>query len=251
MEHVCSALEKRGPLPKQAIFIKTIVTTELLKAIADSYGKPCINVLTGFKYFAEKITEWEQDPNGPRFLFGGEESYGYLFGTHCRDKDAVVSCALISEAALQAKLEGRTLIDKLHELYHKYGIYRERLIAIKFDETKAGREKMQQALVSLRKQPPKRIGGVTVVAVEDYLTSTKQWLATGKTEPITLPQSNVLLYWLEDDSKIVIRPSGTEPKVKLYGGAVVREYSDLQEGIARCDAKVEGYLQTLKEAVIS
>ncbi len=240
--HICEALGEK--IPANAAFVKTIVTTELFKAIAEDHGRPCYDVLTGFKYIAEKIRSWEESGQHT-YIFGGEESYGYLLGTHARDKDAVISCALITEAASHAKQQGKTLVDLLNTLYEKYGIYRERLVSIKFPETKEGREQMANALVSLRKTPPKEFAGVKVVAVEDYLTSTKTTFSDERNEEIDLPKSNVLLYWLEDKSKLVVRPSGTEPKVKVYCGVVNHKTND----VAVVDAHAEALIDALREAL--
>ncbi len=217
--HICGAYN--GKLPKKAAFVKTIVTTELLAAIAEDHGRPCANVLTGFKYIAEKIREWDESGEWD-YLFGGEESYGYLLGTHSRDKDAVIACALITEAASHAKRQGKTLVDLLNELYERYGIYRETLVSIKFPETRKGREQMASALSALRSEPPTEFAGVAVDSIEDYSTGVKTW-SDGRTEELVLPKSDVLLYWLADKSKLVVRPSGTEPKVKVYCGVAGKE----------------------------
>src|SRR5262249_14289980 len=157
--------------------------------------------------------------------------YGYLLGTFARDKDAIVCGALISELALQAKLQGQTLVDKLYELYHKYGIYQEKLLSINFGETKEGKEQMAAGMQRVRSSHLKQILNIPVIAIEDYQISTKYFLESGKTEAITLPVSDVLLYWLADGSKVMIRPSGTEPKIKIYCGLVEKEFKSIPEGI--------------------
>lgn len=240
LSHLCQSLSERGKLPEDAAFVKTIVTTELFKAIAEAYGRPCFDVLTGFKYIADLIRQWEEQ-GSYQYLFGGEESYGYLLGTHARDKDAVVSCALFCEAALHAKLQGRTLVDELHALYERFGIYREKLISMKFPESKAGREAMATAMRRLRDETPSEIGGCAVSYIEDYLNSERRYLKSGETQTLSLPQSNVLVYWLADKSKVVIRPSGTEPKVKLYCG-VQRSEGSVEEA----DAIADNYLASLQ-----
>ena len=153
-------------------------------------------------------------------MFGGEESLGYLMGSLVRDKDGVSSSALICEAALQAKKQGKTLVDCLEDLFYTYGVYQESLLSLHFGETKAGKEQMQQAMSRLRKHIPKTIEGLRVICLEDCLSSQKKDLLSRRSSPSLLPISDVLLFWLEDKSKILIRPSGTEPKVKIYCAAV-------------------------------
>jgi len=249
LEHICQALTKQNRMPENSAFIKTIVTTELFQAIAAAYDKPCFNVLTGFKHIAKVMLEWEQN-GGYQYLFGGEESYGYLLGTHARDKDAVISCALICEVALQAKRQGLTLVNKLHELYGKYGVYREKLLSVAFEDSKAGKEQMEKAMATLRQTPPTTINKIEVITQEDYQTSTSLELATKDTTPITLPKSNVLLFWLADGSKVVVRPSGTEPKIKLYCGVKQEVAGTVDDTIASCDKRANGYLDTMKKQLL-
>jgi phosphomannomutase len=247
LEHVCEALTSQKKMPEKAAFIKTIVTTELFKAICNHYKKDCFNVLTGFKYIAELIHEWENDPKGYEYIFGGEESYGYLFGTITRDKDAIISSALICEMALHAKLQGKTLIDLLHDLYHKYGAYIEKLVSVSFEESKAGKDKMSQSMEQLRKNHPEKINEIAVVAVEDYLFSLRTDITTKKTEKITLPKSDVLLFWLKDGSKLIVRPSGTEPKIKLYCGVSEPLSSSLEQTLHNLENKSSELLQSLNK----
>jgi phosphomannomutase len=247
LEHICEALSQQKKLPERAAFIKSIGTTELFKAICEKFQCPCYNVLTGFKYIAEKIHTWEVLPDGFHYIFGGEESYGTLLGSFSRDKDAILASALICEITLQAKLQGKTLIDKLHDLYYKYGIYEEGLLSVNFEETKEGKEQMAKGMKYLRETPFSQIQGVTVIAVEDYLLSTKFYLASGKTEHLALPISDVLLYWLEDGTKLMIRPSGTEPKVKIYVGVVEKTFPSIVEGLQSSRARCETYLQAMKQ----
>jgi len=252
LEHICQALVKKGGIPKNAAFIKTIVTTELFKAIADAYGAACFDVLTGFKYIGEKITQWSNEPaNGYQFIFGGEESYGYLLGTLVRDKDAIISSALICEVALQAKLENKTLVDKLHELYEKYGVYRESLKSVNYPPTKLGMEQMDNAMKKMRSHPPHAILGTQVVSIDDYLTLTKTWLEDQRTEKLLLPKSNVIVFHLSDGTKLVVRPSGTEPKIKIYDGVVAKKFYTLSEGIEHCDVLCDDYIRVLENLLLS
>lgn len=226
--HICSALAARNLLPPNSAFVKTIVTTELFRAIAESFGAECIDVLTGFKYIGEKMTLWETSFEGKQYIFGAEESYGYLFGTHVRDKDAIISSCLIAEVAALAKKQNLTLGDRLHQIYQKYGVYRESIHSISYAEGAAGMGEMKQFMEQLRKSPPHSIGGQNVAKMEDYATG-----ATG------LPKSDVLRFWLEDGSKLVVRPSGTEPKVKIYAECFEKHPSSIDQAINRCDQRLQ------------
>lgn len=246
--HICEALTSKQKMPENAAFVKTIVTSELLKTIAESYGKTCFNVLTGFKYIGQLIRDWKsENPPKYQYLFGGEESYGYLLGTHSRDKDAIIMAGLISEVALHAKLNNKTLIDLLYEVYKKYGIFREKLISLVYPDTKETKDKIKSMMETLRKNPPKSFGKNQVKILEDYQSSKKIDLASGKEEPLTLPKSNVLLFWLEDESKLVIRPSGTEPKIKIYCGVQDLLEKDIPKGIKALDEKMENLTKELKK----
>ena len=255
LEHICKALKDQNRMPAKAAFIKTIVTTELFKAIAESYGKPCFDVLTGFKYIAELIRKWETQQEGYDYIFGGEESYGCLHGTETRDKDAVSTSALICEVALQAKMQNKDLVDLLYDLYTKYGIYKEKLVSVNFEESKTGKELMDKAMAELRQNPPKSICGIDVSIVEDYQTSIRSFMNTKNKEQLTLPMSNVLLFWLKDGSKVVVRPSGTEPKIKLYCGVSKKisksiDVADLEKAIAGTDKYADSLLQEMKSVLL-
>ena len=191
------------------------------------------------------MTLWEKS-HEYEFLFGGEESYGYLVGTHARDKDAVVMSAFIAEMTLYYKKQNKTLIDVLHEIYEKFGVFREKLVSLDYPDTKESKDKMTQMIESLRSEPPKEINGVSVAAIEDYKTSKKLYMDSGKEEDISLPESNVLLFWLADKTKLVVRPSGTEPKIKLYCGVVKKE-SDVEKGVAAADSYIDGLIAAFKK----
>ncbi len=216
--HICEAMKQQNAFPENPAFIKTIVTSELFRKIAESYDCACFDVLTGFKYIGQLITKWEEE-GGPSYIFGGEESYGYLLGTHTRDKDGIAPSSLLCEAALHAKLAGKTLIDRLDEIYEKYGLYREELASLSFPG-KEGAEKMAALMEKMRREPPQSFGGIAVELIEDYKTSERKEIATNQTSPIDLPSSNVLAFTLADQTRLVIRPSGTEPKIKLYVAVV-------------------------------
>ncbi len=227
LEHICKALILQKRLPERAAFIKSIATTELFQAICDAYRVSCINVQTGFKFFAEKIREWEKELNGPQFIFGGEESYGYLLGTLTRDKDAITASALICEVALKAKLEKKTLVDKLQDLYDTHGFYFEKLLSIHFNESREDKARMAQGMANLRNNPPTAICNTPVNVQEE--------------------SSNVLLFWMSDGSKLMVRPSGTEPKIKIYCGVVQKGFQDQQLAEKRADALTHA----LKELLFS
>lgn len=233
LHHICTTLKAKGQFPSNGAFIKTIVTTELFKAIAEDFGGKCIDVLTGFKYIGEQIGIWESTGNAYQFLFGAEESYGYLIGTFVRDKDAISAACLIAEAAAAAKKEGLTLADRLNQIYEKYGVHRESLTNLSFADSKAGMEQMQDLMKRLRKCPPTQIGGVRVASVEDYLHGFG-----------SLPPSDVLRFWLEGGSKLVIRPSGTEPKIKIYG-----EVSG-QGDVATSDARLKQLIDAFQGSAL-
>lgn len=241
LNHLCTSQQ----MPANAAFVKTVVTTELFKAICEDYKKPCEDVLTGFKYVAEKIREWETNPKGPQFLFGAEESYGYLLGTHARDKDAIILSALICEVALHAKLNSQSLLDVLHEIYQKYGYYHEALLSVQFPETREGREQMKKGIEKIQADPPKEILGISVKSVEDYRLLIKKDLLSGKTEKITLPKTEMLVFWLADHTKLVIRPSGTEPKIKIYCGVVHRHFDSIETAQLEGEKHANDLLQAL------
>lgn len=214
-EYICSQRTAKGTLPANPIVVKTIVTTDLIKAIAKEYGLETIEVLTGFKFIGEQIGLLEEKGEENRYVFGFEESYGYLAGTYVRDKDAVVASMLICEMAAYYRTQGISLLQARENLYKKYGLFRHSLQSFTF-EGESGMNKMNELMDSLRKAHPAAIGGLKVVSVSDYLTSVTTDKLTGAQTAITLPKSNVLVFDLEQGAKVVIRPSGTEPKIKSY-----------------------------------
>ena len=206
-------------LPKNPVAVKTIVTTELCKPVCQKYGCRLIDVLTGFKFIGEQIYILEQKGEDNRYIFGFEESYGYLAGSYVRDKDAVVGSMLICETVCYYKSKGLTLLDVLDKLYEEFGCYFNMQQSI-ICEGQSGMEDMSNAMERLRSNPPATIGGVKVLSVKDYKTSLETELASGNQQPIDLPSSNVLAFTLEDKSLVTVRPSGTEPKIKIYISAV-------------------------------
>jgi phosphoglucomutase len=212
--YVLSQWDKYGKIKGKEFIVKTIVTSDLLKDIAESYHVESFDVLTGFKFIAEKIKELEGQK---QFIIGGEESYGYLVGDFVRDKDAVSSCCMIAETAAWAKSQGKTMYDILLEMYLKFGLYVEDLISIT-KKGKSGAEEIVQMMVDFRNNPPQQINHSKVIEIRDYKKSERSFPLESKVEPILLPKSDVLQFFTEDGSKITVRPSGTEPKIKFYFG---------------------------------
>ncbi len=215
LDYILSCRKAQGTLPEKPVVVKTIVTSNLATRIAESYGCELREVLTGFKYIGEQIGLLEEAGCPERYQLGFEESYGYLAGTHARDKDAVVASMLICEMAAYYASKGLSLLEVLNNLYAKHGVYRHEMVNTTFEGAK-GMIAMDELMKALRANPPKEIAGLQVLSVADYLTSTRTELNTGNTTAINLPKSNVLSYELENHAGVIIRPSGTEPKVKGY-----------------------------------
>lgn len=219
LDFVLARRTENGTLPKNPIAVKTIVTTELCRKIAESYGCELIDVLTGFKFIGEQITMLEEKGEENRYIFGFEESYGYLGGTYVRDKDAVIGSMLICEMVAFYKEQGKNLIEVLDGIYKKFGYY---FCAQKSFtcEGESGMKQIKGIMETLRNEPPAEINGSAVVKLDDYDTSVSRDLKNGGEKKITLPRSNVLCFYMEDGCSLIVRPSGTEPKIKLYLGAV-------------------------------
>src|SRR5699024_3540326 len=214
--YLLSQKKAQQRLPHNGVVLKTIVTSELGRAIANDFGLQTVDTLTGFKYIAEKIKEYEMTDQYT-FQFGYEESYGYLIADFVRDKDAVQAALLISEVAAYYKMKGMSLYDGLQELFERYGWYHESLRSLTMTGKK-GAQQIAELFDGFRKHPWKEIAGVAVVEIEDYVTGKRHHLASDTKEIISLPQSDVLKYKLINDQWICIRPSGTEPKIKFYFG---------------------------------
>ena len=214
LEYIITARKENGTLKNNACAIKTIVTTELAAKICEANGVKIINVLTGFKFIGEKIKQFEETGEDS-FLFGYEESYGYLAGTYARDKDAVVASVLIAEMAAYYKTKNMTLFDAMAGLYKKYGYHGESVQNIGFPGID-GIEKMKKIMDGMRENPPAALAGYKIAAFRDYKTSVIKNLATGEISDTGLPKSDVLYFDLENGTKVIIRPSGTEPKIKIY-----------------------------------
>jgi phosphoglucomutase len=213
-DYIITARSEKGLLPPDGVVITSIVSTRMTFEICKRAGVAIYEVLTGFKFIGEKIKELEEAGNSS-FLFAFEESYGYLAGNYSRDKDAVTASMLIAEMAAWYKQKGMTLFEALHALYAKYGWFAERTISIKMDGNDA-HDKMKALMKKLRHEAPRGIGGTAVAAARDYLSGERTEFATGKISPAGQPTSDVLYFELADGCDVIVRPSGTEPKIKLY-----------------------------------
>ena len=250
-DYIFSTRAELGLMPPRPAFVKTIVTTELQNLVAGEYGAAVYDVLTGFKYIAEKIREFEE--TGETFVFGGEESYGYLVTDKIRDKDAISAAFMTVEMALYHRTRGRSLMQRLDEIFNKYGYFEEILVSRAFKGME-GKETMESLMRRLREEKPVQIGNETVRLIRDYKTGT----TTGKNgvgkRDITLPSSNVLQFVLEDDSIVTARPSGTEPKIKFYAscraaaGLDKAEAVDIVRGkLSAIEQSIDGWVQSAQK----
>lgn len=241
--YLASQWSAKGKLEGKEYMVKTIVTTELLWKIADKFGIEHFDVLTGFKYIADLI---KQNQGTKTFIGGGEESYGYLAGEFVRDKDAVMSCALIAETAAWAQEQGKNLFELLLDIYVEFGFYKEKLINL-VKKGKAGADQIQQMMDNYRQKTPEKINGSKIDVVKDYLLGKETNKTTGKEKNIDLPKSNVLQFFLADGSKISIRPSGTEPKIKFYFSVNdnLAHKTDYQTVNQRLDQKIENIISDM------
>lgn len=239
VEYILRSKKEKGTLPANGVVIKTIVTTELAAAIAHSYGMEVMNVLTGFKYIGEKMTEFAET-GSHTYLIGFEESYGYLVGTHARDKDGVVATMLIAEMAAYYKTKGMSLYEALQDIYKKYGYYAEKTVSFTMPG-KDGMEKMAALLKDLRENPPTKAAGMNIVLYTDYMAQTIKDTKGGISPLKGLPKADVLKYNLSDDKTyFIVRPSGTEPKIKLYLGTFA-------DSLEAAEATIEKVLADCKE----
>jgi phosphoglucomutase len=235
-DYILSALKEEGKLPSNGVVIKTIVTTEGAREIANHYGVEIMDVLTGFKYIGEKIRQF-QELGDKKYLFGFEESYGYLAGEFVRDKDAVIASMLIAEMTLYYKEKGKSLYDGLIDLYNKFGFFKEDLISIEL-KGKSGQEQIANCIEALRSTPLNEVDGVAIKTKLDYKLSKEENLIAKTESVIDLPKSNVLKFILENGSSFVVRPSGTEPKMKIYLAVSGSSLEDSEEKIKVFKEKV-------------
>ena len=239
LDYLLFAHQKAGTLPANAAAVKSIVSSELPTVIAEHYGAKMVNVLTGFKFIAEQIKNYEET-NAHTFMFGFEESYGYLVQPFVRDKDAIQAVLLLTEVAAHFKSEGKTLYDGLQALYEKYGYFLEKTISVTVQGLE-GPAKIKALLDGLRKEVPSNFGGIKVSVAQDFAVN-QQVDAEGVVSEIGLPTSNVLKYILEDGSWIAVRPSGTEPKIKFYTGVKAATQEEAQEKLAKFQKDLDAYI---------
>lgn len=226
--YILSCKKASGKLPEKPVVVKTIVTTKLINKLCEKYGCELKNVLTGFKYIGEVILNLEKKHEENRYLFGFEESYGYLSGTYVRDKDAVVASMLVCEMAAYYKKQGKSLAEVIDGLYEEFGYYLNQTYSFEFDGA-AGMQKMSDIMTAVRDNTPKSIAGYDVVKVSDYFLRKETDVATGSVTDVDLPKSNVIALHLADDNAVIIRPSGTEPKIKLYITSVGKDKDNAAE----------------------
>ena len=226
--YILSCKKASGKLPEKPVVVKTIVTTKLINKLCEKYGCELKNVLTGFKYIGEVILNLEKKHEENRYLFGFEESYGYLSGTYVRDKDAVVASMLVCEMAAYYKKQGKSLAEVIDGLYEEFGYYLNQTYSFEFDGA-AGMQKMSDIMTAVRDNTPKSIAGYDVVKVSDYFLRKETDVATDSVTDIDLPKSNVIALHLADDNAVIIRPSGTEPKIKLYITSVGKDKDNAAE----------------------
>ncbi|MBR6337335.1 MAG: phospho-sugar mutase [Ruminococcus sp.] len=243
LKYICQERTALGTMPKAPVAVKTIVTTDICKKIADEYNVELREVLTGFKFIGEQIGFLEQKGEEERYIFGFEESYGYLAGGYVRDKDAVIASMLICEMAAFYRTKGISLLDAREAMYKQYGNYVHTQSSFQC-EGASGMERMKEIMSGLRNDPPKAIGGLKTLKVGDYIASEETDLATGAKTAIDLPKSDVLAFRLEQGASVIIRPSGTEPKIKAYYTTIGdnREAAKaLEETISADFAKILGF----------
>lgn len=240
LNYLLTAKKAAGTLPANGALVKSIVSSEFAADIAKSFGVETINVLTGFKYIAEQIQHFE-DTNEHTFLFGFEESYGYLVKSFARDKDSVQATVLLAEVAAYYKSLGKTLYDGLQELFEQYGYFVENTKSLTFAGID-GADKIASLMNKFRAETPAEFGGVKVAKVEDFSLQTETDTATGAVTPMTLPKANVVKYWLADGSWVAVRPSGTEPKIKFYVGTKGATAQAADEELAAIQATIATYV---------
>ncbi len=242
-EYVLSQKKERGAIPEDGQVVKSIVTTNLVDAVAKSYGCELIEVLTGFKYIGQQILKEENTGYGT-YLFGLEESYGCLIGTYARDKDAISATVALCEAAAYYKMKGMTLWDAMIAIYEKYGYYKDAVKSIGLKGIE-GQAKIQAIMDTLRNNTPTEVGGYRTVSARDYKLDTIKDMENGEVEPTGLPESNVLYYDLTDDAWLCVRPSGTEPKIKFYYGIKGTSLADADEKSAKLGEAVMAMVDSM------
>ena len=244
LDYICAGRIEKGTMPEKPVAVKSIVSTPLADAVAEHYGVELRSVLTGFKWIGDQIANLEADGEVDRFIFGFEESYGCLIGTHARDKDAIVATMALCEAAAYYKTQGKTLWDAMIDMYEKYGYYKDDIQAITLKGIE-GLQKIQEIMETLRNDTPAEIAGYKVLSARDYKKDTVKNLESGEVTQTGLPSSNVLYYDLSDDAWLCVRPSGTEPKVKFYYGVKGTSLEDADAKSAALGKQVVAMIQEM------
>lgn len=242
LEYICEQRIKKGTMPENPVAVKTIVTTDIVNLIGREYGVEIIDVLTGFKFIGEQIGLLEEKGEENRYIFGFEESYGYLSGSYVRDKDAVNASMLICEMAAYYRTQGISLLQAREKMYEKYGVFYQTLHSFTF-EGESGMNKMADIMADLRNNIPAEVGSLKVIRFDDYKTGISKDIVSGTETALTLPKSNVLAFFLEGGSKAIVRPSGTEPKIKTYFTA---KASTHEEAEALESKLAEDFTKTMK-----
>lgn len=240
LDYICRAKKLNGTMPQNPVAVKTIVTTAMVDAVCQKYNVKLESVLTGFKFIGGVIADLEENNRVEDYLLGFEESYGYLLGEHVRDKDAVSAVMLIADMTAYYKTKGKTLVDVLEDMFNEFGFYENKTVTFAF-EGASGLEKMASLMEQLRNQPPKTVAGADIIEISDYklsVTKNKQ----GET-PITLPKSNVLAYKLSDGCSFVVRPSGTEPKLKIYMFVKAETKEKAKERVGELHSSLEALIK--------
>ena len=241
-DYIAKTRKELGCMPENPVMVKSIVSSSLADEVAKSHGVEMKNVLTGFKYIGEQIALLEAKGEEGRFILGFEESYGYLVGTRVRDKDAVVATLMIAEMAAYYRSIGSSVNQALNEIYAKFGYFLNKVDSYEF-EGLAGMETMKNIMQGLRDNPLTSLGGMEVEVREDFSSLTKLTVATGETEEIHLPKANILIYWLKGGHQVIVRPSGTEPKVKVYYSIKGKDLAEASEIKAKIDADIKPILK--------
>jgi len=236
--------KEKGKINGKQYTVKTIVTSEILKEISEKHGVECFDVLTGFKWIAEIIRFNEGKKT---YICGGEESYGFMVGDFVRDKDAVSACAMVAETYAWAAAKGKSLYELLIDIYLEYGFYKEKLISVT-RKGKSGSEEIRQMMENFRNSPPSTINKSKVVMIKDYKSLISKDILAGKEATIRLPESDVLQFFLEDGSKISVRPSGTEPKIKFYFGVMdkLKSRGDFEMVNQKLEKRIDDIIADLK-----
>ncbi|MFW6273600.1 MAG: phospho-sugar mutase [Halanaerobium sp.] len=242
-DYLLQSRKEAGELPDNGVIIKSIVSTEMVREVAADYDVEVLDVLTGFKFIGEKMTEFEKTGE-KEFIFGFEESLGYLIGKYARDKDAVVAAALTAIMTLKYLEEGKSLFDRLAELRDKYGFFLEDLESKRL-EGKEGQEIIEKTIASLREQSPEKIAGRKVLVAKDFKESKTVYIEEDREEELKLPKSNVLQYLLEGNAKLTIRPSGTEPKLKFYFAVREKNKAEAEKALAEFKEKVMAEIEEI------